>query len=58
MIHQIRKMIGLIIAIVSGYANEDYFKTAFTEPLVDIPKAPGTGNVGIRSQFRILSQAR
>ena len=45
MIHQIRKMIGLLIVLVNGFAKEDYFDLAFNEPLVDIPKAPGTGIV-------------
>ena len=43
MIHQIRKMIGLMIVLVTGHAKDDYFQQAFDEPLVDIPKAPGTG---------------
>ncbi|CAK8698623.1 unnamed protein product [Clavelina lepadiformis] len=45
MIHQIRKMVGLMIAIVGDHAEEHYFNMAFSEPLVDIPKAPGTGLV-------------
>lgn len=43
MIHQIRKMMGLVIAMVSNHAGEDHYVRAFSEPLEDIPKAPGTG---------------
>ncbi|XP_078486931.1 pseudouridylate synthase 1 homolog [Ciona intestinalis] len=45
MLHQIRKMIGLLIAMVNGLAKEQHFIRAFSEPLEDIPKAPGTGLV-------------
>ena len=44
-------MIGLIITLVTGYAKEDYFQQAFTEPLVDIPKAPGTGKIAMTTRF-------
>nr|XP_039268274.1 tRNA pseudouridine synthase A-like isoform X1 [Styela clava] len=43
MIHQIRKMIGLVIVLVSGRAPEQHYVRAFSEPLEDIPKAPGIG---------------
>jgi len=43
MIHQIRKMMGLLIVIVSNRAADEHFDRAFSEPLEDIPKAPGTG---------------
>nr|CAB3265316.1 tRNA pseudouridine synthase A, mitochondrial [Phallusia mammillata] len=45
MLHQIRKMMGLLIAMVSNHAGEDHYVRAFSEPLEDIPKAPGTGLV-------------
>ena len=54
MIHQIRKMVGLLIVLVSGYAKEDYFQQAFNEPLVDIPKAPGTGNFNFAFRIPLL----
>lgn len=43
MMHQIRKMIGLAIAIVKGFATEDHLKRSMEEPYMDIPKAPGLG---------------
>ena len=43
MMHQIRKMIGLAIAVVRGFATEDHLKRSMEEPFMDIPKAPGLG---------------
>jgi len=43
MMHQIRKMIGLAIAVVKGFATEDHLKKSMEEPYMDIPKAPGLG---------------
>ncbi|KAK4470852.1 hypothetical protein MN116_005652 [Schistosoma mekongi] len=43
MLHQIRKMIGLVLGILRGYATEDVFDIVFNEERVDIPKAPGLG---------------
>lgn len=45
MLHQIRKMVGLIIAIMRGHTTEDIFKEAFSEEKVNIPRAPGLGLV-------------
>lgn len=38
-------MVGLLIAMTSGRSSDDHFKRAFSEPLEDIPKAPGNGMV-------------
>lgn len=43
MMHQIRKMIGLAIAVVKGFATEDHMKRSMEEPFMDVPKAPGLG---------------
>lgn len=43
MMHQIRKMIGLAIAVAKGYANEEHIKKSMEEPFMDVPKAPGLG---------------
>jgi len=43
MIHQIRKMIGLCIAISRGYCPIETLDKAFKEDKLDIPKAPGLG---------------
>lgn len=44
MIHQIRKMIGLIIWISFGYIEENIFETVFNQGVNFItPKAPGIG---------------
>ena len=45
MIHQIRKMIGLVIARASGWCGDDHVERAFDANFEDIPKAPGNGLV-------------
>ncbi|XP_069788605.1 pseudouridylate synthase 1 homolog [Narcine bancroftii] len=45
MMHQIRKMIGLVIAIVQGYAPASVMDQSWGEEKVDVPKAPGLGLV-------------
>ncbi|XP_053136229.1 pseudouridylate synthase 1 homolog isoform X2 [Hemicordylus capensis] len=45
MMHQIRKMIGLVVAIVKGYASEAIMERSWGEEKVDVPKAPGLGLV-------------
>lgn len=51
MMHQIRKMIGLVIAIVKGYAGESIMERSWGEEKVDVPKAPGLGLVLERVHF-------
>ncbi|KAM3188470.1 hypothetical protein ACTXT7_000167 [Hymenolepis weldensis] len=43
MLHQIRKMIGLVIGIAKGYTTEDVFERVFKTERLDIPRAPGLG---------------
>lgn len=43
MMHQIRKMIGLAIAVIKGYATEDHIRKSLQQPSMDVPKAPGLG---------------
>lgn len=45
MLHQIRKMIGLVIAVVKGYAGEEVVERSWGSQKVDVPKAPGLGLV-------------
>lgn len=45
MLHQIRKMVGLAIAIVRGNTTEATMEKAFTEERIDLPMAPGLGLV-------------
>ncbi|XP_053309759.1 pseudouridylate synthase 1 homolog [Spea bombifrons] len=45
MMHQIRKMIGLVIAVVKGYAPVSIIERSWGEEKVDIPKVPGLGLV-------------
>ncbi|XP_062867523.1 tRNA pseudouridine synthase A [Trichomycterus rosablanca] len=51
MMHQIRKMIGLVIAVVKGYAQEEVIERSWGEEKVDVPKAPGLGLVLERVHF-------
>lgn len=51
MLHQIRKMIGLVIAVVKGYAKEEVMERSWGPEKVDIPKAPGLGLVLERVHF-------
>ncbi|XP_033757571.1 tRNA pseudouridine synthase A-like [Pecten maximus] len=43
MLHQIRKMIGLTMAIVRGHCEEDVINKTYSLVKVDVPKAPGSG---------------
>jgi len=45
MLHQIRKMIGLTIAVVRGYCGEETIDKCWKGDQVDVPKAPGLGLV-------------
>nr|XP_046231867.1 tRNA pseudouridine synthase A isoform X3 [Scatophagus argus] len=51
MLHQIRKMIGLVIAVIKGYAKEDVIEQSWGQEKVDVPKAPGLGLVLERVHF-------
>ncbi|XP_026153352.1 pseudouridylate synthase 1 homolog [Mastacembelus armatus] len=51
MLHQIRKMIGLVIAVIKGYAKEEILERSWGQEKVDIPKAPGLGLVLERVHF-------
>ncbi|CAG7823342.1 unnamed protein product, partial [Allacma fusca] len=43
MLHQIRKMIGLVMAYMRGFASLETFNKCWTADRIDIPKAPGVG---------------
>lgn len=45
MMHQIRKMIGLVLAITRGMAPKEIITKALAEEKVNIPRAPGLGLV-------------
>lgn len=45
MLHQIRKMIGLMLAVVREVTTTDTILRAFKEPRIDVPMAPGLGLV-------------
>uniref|UniRef100_A0A3Q2QIP8 Pseudouridylate synthase 1 homolog n=1 Tax=Fundulus heteroclitus TaxID=8078 RepID=A0A3Q2QIP8_FUNHE len=51
MLHQIRKMIGLVIAVIKGYAKEQVMERSWGQEKVDVPKAPGLGLVLERVHF-------
>ena len=43
MLHQIRKMIGMAIAVVRGDADESVITDSWNTDRIDIPRAPGLG---------------
>lgn len=45
MLHQIRRMVGMVIAIMRGYAQPDFITKAFEKEKCLIPQAPGLGLV-------------
>lgn len=45
MLHQIRKMVGAILAVVRGLAAEEVITKSFCHEKVCIPRAPGLGLV-------------
>lgn len=45
MMHQIRRMVGLVIAIMRGYRNEEVLSKALQQEKMLIPQAPGLGLV-------------
>lgn len=51
MLHQIRKMVGLVVAVMKGYAGEEVLERSWGPQKVDVPKAPGLGLVLERVHF-------
>ncbi|KAM9193933.1 pseudouridylate synthase 1 homolog isoform 3-T4 [Dugong dugon] len=51
MMHQIRKMVGLVVAIMRGHAPESLLEQSWGPAKVDVPKAPGLGLVLERVHF-------
>lgn len=45
MLHQIRRMVGLVIAIMRGYTGADMLERAFDRTRILMPQAPGLGLV-------------
>ena len=43
MLHQIRKMIGMVIAVVRGDADESVITDSWNTDRIDVPRAPGLG---------------
>uniref|UniRef100_A0A7S0DBR4 tRNA pseudouridine synthase n=2 Tax=Amorphochlora amoebiformis TaxID=1561963 RepID=A0A7S0DBR4_9EUKA len=43
MLHQIRKMVGMIVVIMRGHVKDDVFKVAFDKTPIHVPKAPALG---------------
>lgn len=45
MLHQIRKMVGVLIAIIRGHTSVETLEKALGEERLDLPMAPGLGLV-------------
>lgn len=45
MMHQIRRMVGLLLAVARDVTDESVFERAFSDSTVDLPTAPGLGLV-------------
>lgn len=45
MLHQIRKMVGLALAVVRGHTTVETISKAWAPTRIDIPVAPGLGLV-------------
>ncbi|KAF4522377.1 hypothetical protein B566_EDAN012234 [Ephemera danica] len=45
MLHQIRKMVGVAIAVVKGFTSADVIERAWQQERLDLPVAPGLGLV-------------
>nr|XP_023396200.1 LOW QUALITY PROTEIN: tRNA pseudouridine synthase A [Loxodonta africana] len=56
MTHQIRKMVGLVVAIMRGHAPESLLEHSWGPTKVDVPKAPGLGLVLERVHFDRYNQ--
>ncbi|XP_021500573.1 pseudouridylate synthase 1 homolog isoform X1 [Meriones unguiculatus] len=56
MLHQIRKMVGLVVAIVKGYAPESVLERSWGEEKVHVPMAPGLGLILERVHFEKYNQ--
>ncbi|KAM9193930.1 pseudouridylate synthase 1 homolog isoform 1-T1 [Dugong dugon] len=56
MMHQIRKMVGLVVAIMRGHAPESLLEQSWGPAKVDVPKAPGLGLVLERVHFDRYNQ--
>ncbi|XP_012386326.3 pseudouridylate synthase 1 homolog [Dasypus novemcinctus] len=56
MTHQIRKMVGLVVAIAKGYAPESALERSWGLEKLDVPKAPGLGLVLERVHFERYNQ--
>lgn len=52
MIHQIRKMIGLCMAVCRGYCPKEHLERAWGNSKIDIPRAPGLGLLLNRVEFK------
>lgn len=51
MMHQIRKMMGLLLAVVRGVTDRSIYDMVFTDRPINCPTAPGLGLVLNRLHF-------
>ena len=52
MLHQIRKMIGITIAIMKRYAEREIIEKSFKPQTIETPKAPSLGLMLSRQEFK------
>lgn len=56
MMYQIRKMVGLMLAVIRKVVDSNIFETAFTEQIVNCPTAPGLGLVLDRQHYDVYDR--
>lgn len=45
MMHQIRKMVSMVVAVIRNIVNEETFEKTFSSDKIHIPRAPSLGLV-------------
>ncbi|KAI6244131.1 TRNA pseudouridine synthase A, mitochondrial [Aphelenchoides fujianensis] len=56
MLHQIRKMMGMVIAVIRGYVHKTDIQKSFESLRMDVPKAPGLGLLLERLHYEVYGR--